>query len=76
VAIARATAHLGRAFDPARVTIIGDTPHDIDCAKAHGCRALGVGTGPYSPERLREAGADLAVADLSDLASVHEWILG
>ncbi len=76
VAIARATAHLGRAFDPARVTIIGDTPHDIDCAKAHGCRALGVGTGPYSPERLREAGADLAVADLSDLASVNEWILG
>ena len=76
VAIARATTHLGRAFDPARVTIIGDTPHDIDCAKAHGCRAIGVGTGPYSPERLREAGADLAVMDLSDLAAVREWILG
>jgi phosphoglycolate phosphatase-like HAD superfamily hydrolase len=76
VAIQRATAHLGRAFDPARVTIIGDTPHDIDCAKAHGCRAIGVGTGPYTPERLRDAGADLAVADLADLAAVRGWILG
>lgn len=76
VAIQRATAHLGRAFDPSRVTIIGDTPHDIDCAKAHGCRALGVGTGPYSTERLLAAGADLAVADLADLAAVRGWILG
>ena len=76
VAIERAAAHLGRSFDPARVTIIGDTPHDIDCAKAHGCRALGVGTGPYSPERLLAAGADLAVADLADLAAVRGWILG
>jgi phosphoglycolate phosphatase-like HAD superfamily hydrolase len=76
VALARAAAHHGRAFDPSRVTIIGDTPHDIDCAKAHGCRAIGVGTGPYSPERLLAAGADLAVADLSDLAAMRAWILG
>ncbi len=76
VAIGRATSHLGRPFDPARVTIIGDTPHDIDCAKAHGCRAIGVGTGPYSPERLREVGADLAVADLAETAQVLEFMLG
>lgn len=75
VAIERATAHLGRGFDPARVTIIGDTPHDVDCAKAHGCRAIGVGTGPYSPDRLRATGADLAVPDLADLARLREWIL-
>ena len=76
VAIERAAAHLGRAFDPSRVTIIGDTPHDIDCAKAHGCRAIGVGTGPYSPERLREVGADLAVADLSETARLVDFALG
>jgi phosphoglycolate phosphatase-like HAD superfamily hydrolase len=76
VAIERAAAHLGRAFDPSRVTIIGDTPHDIDCAKAHGCRAIGVGTGPYSPERLREVGADLAVADLSETARLLDFALG
>jgi phosphoglycolate phosphatase-like HAD superfamily hydrolase len=76
VAIERASRHVGRTFDPARVTIIGDTPHDVDCAKAHGCRVIGVGTGPYSPERLREVGADLAVGDLSDTAGLAGWILG
>ena len=76
VAIGRARAHHGRGFDPGRVTIIGDTPHDIDCAKAHGCRAIGVATGPYPVERLQSAGADLAVADLSDTAMLERWILG
>jgi phosphoglycolate phosphatase-like HAD superfamily hydrolase len=76
VAIARAAAHHGRPFDARRVTIIGDTPHDIDCAKAHGCRAIGVGTGPYAPERLEACGADLAVGDLSDVDVVSRWILG
>jgi len=75
VAIARAAAHHGRAFEPTRVTVIGDTPLDIDCAKAHGCRAIGVGTGPYSVEQLRACGADLAVADLSDTDALAGWIL-
>ena len=75
VAIGRAAAHHGRPFDAHRVTIIGDTPHDIDCAKAHGCRAIGVGTGPYAPERLEACGADLAVGDLSDVDVVSRWIL-
>jgi phosphoglycolate phosphatase-like HAD superfamily hydrolase len=57
------------------VTIIGDTPLDVDCAKAHGCRAIGVATGPYSVDQLRDAGADLAVADLSDTAMLLQWIL-
>lgn len=76
VAIERATAHHGRAFAPERVTIIGDTPLDVDCAKAHGCRAIGVATGPYSVEQLATAGADLAVADLSDTEALVRWILG
>lgn len=76
VAIERATTLLGRDFDPACVTIIGDTPHDIDCAKAHGCRAIGVGTGPYSPERLRESGSDLAVADLAETGRLLDFMLG
>ena len=75
VAIARAGAHHGRAFDPMLVTIIGDTPLDVDCAKAHGCRAIGVATGPYSVDQLRDAGANLAVADLSDTAMLLQWIL-
>ena len=75
VAIARATSHHGRAFDAARVTIIGDTPLDVDCAKAHGCRAIGVATGPYSAAQLRDAGADLAVDSLADTPGILGWIL-
>ena len=75
VAIDRAAAHHGRAFEPRHVTIIGDTPLDIDCAKAHGCRAIGVATGPYGTDQLSAAGADLAVADLSDTNALLDWIL-
>jgi type II secretory pathway component PulF len=75
VAMARAAAHPGRVFEPARVTIIGDTPLDVDCAKAHGCRAIGVATGPYSSTQLRDAGADLAVENLADTEELLRWIL-
>jgi phosphoglycolate phosphatase-like HAD superfamily hydrolase len=53
-----------------RAVVIGDTPHDIACAHAAGARALGVATGNFSIDELRAAGADVAVADLSDTADV------
>jgi phosphoglycolate phosphatase-like HAD superfamily hydrolase len=64
----------GRAVDPRRVTVVGDTPHDVACARAHGCRALGVATGQFTVEQLREAGADRAVRDLSDTAEIAAWL--
>ena len=53
-----------------RAVVIGDTPHDIACAHAAGARALGVATGNFSVDQLREAGADVALPDLSDTADV------
>lgn len=64
-----------RAVNPTQVTIIGDTPHDIACAQAHGCRSLGVATGSYAREELAQAGADLALTDLSDAAEVVHWLM-
>lgn len=52
--------------DPARVIVIGDTPHDVACAKAHGCTAFAVATGLTSADELRAAGADFVVNDLTD----------
>lgn len=75
VAMTRAHAHHGRAFAANRVTIIGDTPSDVDCAKAHGCRSIGVATGPFSAETLAQSGADLAINDLSDTEMLLRWIL-
>lgn len=75
VAMERYLAAFGRALAPGEVTIVGDTPHDIACARAHGCRSLGVATGQFSVELLRASGADLAVRDLSDTASLAAWLV-
>ena len=44
-------------IEPHRVFVIGDTPHDIDCAKAIDARAIAVATGVYSAADLRAHGA-------------------
>jgi phosphoglycolate phosphatase-like HAD superfamily hydrolase len=64
----------GRRVGAEDVVIIGDTPHDIDCAHAHGCRALGVATGAFSVADLRSAGADLAVDNLSETPALLRWM--
>lgn len=76
VAMRRCAEVRGRAVDSSQVVVIGDTPHDIDCAHAHGCRALAVATGGSSADELRAHSADLVVDDLSDSAALARWILG
>jgi phosphoglycolate phosphatase len=38
------------------IFVIGDTPHDIDCAKPIGAKTIAVATGGYSVEELRPHG--------------------
>jgi phosphoglycolate phosphatase-like HAD superfamily hydrolase len=64
----------GPAGGPEAAIVIGDTPRDIDCAQRNGCRCIAVATGWHSAEALREAGADLVLHDLSDLAPVLEFV--
>jgi phosphoglycolate phosphatase-like HAD superfamily hydrolase len=67
---------LSGAPQPRRdVIVIGDTPRDVHCAKANGCVAFGVATGPYALAELREAGADVVVVDLTE-ATVIDVVLG
>ncbi|MFA6045427.1 MAG: HAD hydrolase-like protein [Phycisphaerales bacterium] len=75
IAMARDAALRGRTLPPHEVVIIGDTPHDVDCAKAHGCRVLGVATGHSSESELREHGADHTVPNLGDTQRVADWLL-
>lgn len=63
-------------FGQDAVVVIGDTPHDIDAARAHGAMAVGVATGRFDPETLREAGADVVFDDLSDTQAVLDAVLG
>lgn len=76
VAMRRYAERRGHEIAPHDVVVIGDTPHDIDCAHAHGCRALAVATGGSSADELRAHSADLVVDDLSDSAALARWILG
>jgi phosphoglycolate phosphatase len=53
-----------------RVIVIGDTPHDIECARVAGARSIAVATGGFTVEQLRDAGADEVLTDLSDTKAV------
>jgi phosphoglycolate phosphatase len=48
------------------VLIIGDTPHDVSSALDNGLKAVGVATGNYSVDQLRESGAPMVFVDFSD----------
>lgn len=60
----------GPAVRASEVVIIGDTPLDIAVAVAGGARSIGVATGTHSEAALRESGADVVFADLSNLEAV------
>jgi len=57
------------------VIIIGDTPHDVDCAHHNGCLCLAVATGQFSVEQLTACNADLVVASLSPVEPIVRWLL-
>ena len=60
----RARDRHGEEFPPERIYIIGDTPHDVACARALGAKAIAVATGSFSVEQLRTCGADAVFSDL------------
>ncbi len=64
----------GHAVEPRRVVVIGDTPHDVRCARVNGCRSLAVATGKFSVDDLRASGADLAVETLAETDRLRRWI--
>ena len=74
VALERAEAQVGRRFAPADVLIIGDTLHDVACARAHGIPCLAVATGHTPAEALRAAGADWVAADLPEALRLIDWL--
>jgi phosphoglycolate phosphatase len=60
----RGAARLGIARDKARVVIVGDTPKDVEAAKAIGAECIAVATGSHGGEALAACGAELVVEDL------------
>lgn len=53
-----------------RVIVIGDTPHDIECARVAGATSIAVATGGYTVDELKAFGADAVLKDLADTEAV------
>jgi phosphoglycolate phosphatase-like HAD superfamily hydrolase len=67
-ALASVREYLGRDVDPAEVWVIGDTPHDVSCARAIGANSVAVATGWHPHDELAGCCPDLIFSDLSDHA--------
>lgn len=65
VALARARERWSTDFDPDRVWIVGDTPRDVACGRAHGLRTLAVATGNFDAATLGRSGAEVVMDDFS-----------
>ena len=74
IAVARAKEHGIDAVAPADVIVIGDTPNDIECARAANATPVAVATGSYRVDQLRAAGADIVFEDLSDTGAFLELL--
>jgi phosphoglycolate phosphatase-like HAD superfamily hydrolase len=57
---------LERAGNPGRAVLIGDTPRDVEAAKANGMTAIAVATGIFDFQALEKAGADFVFENLND----------
>jgi phosphoglycolate phosphatase-like HAD superfamily hydrolase len=75
VALRRASSRSGRSFTLRRTVIIGDTQHDIQCARTAGSRAVAVCTGRFARSDLQPHTPDLLFDDLRDHRAVIEQIL-
>ncbi len=74
IAVDRFRKRTGIQVDYRDCVVVGDTPRDVECARAHGTPCIGVATGAYSQADLNIAEADLVVEDLTDTESILEWI--
>lgn len=66
----RALAIYGVEFLVKQIYILGDTPHDITCARAIGAKAVAIATGVFTSTQLAAHHPDSLFEDLSDLQAV------
>lgn len=74
-AVERASHQADRPFTADQVTVVGDTEHDVDCARANGYRAVAVATGwvPSSVLETAEPDAILETIDASPETLQSLW---
>lgn len=76
VAHSRAVERHGISFEAKDVFVLGDTPKDIDCARAAGFVAVAIATGSCSEEELAAHQPDFLFGNLADTQHVLQVLLG
>ncbi|MEK6793240.1 MAG: HAD family hydrolase [Spirochaetota bacterium] len=72
-ALLKCRIHYHIDFSPEHVWVIGDTVHDVRCAKHIGARSIAVATGGSSVDELRRSSPDIAIEHLGMLA-IDEFV--
>jgi len=75
-ALRRAKDRHARDFAPEDVFIVGDTPHDIACAKAIGAKSIAVATGHFTLAELAKHEPTALLQDLGDPAAFFAVVDG
>jgi phosphoglycolate phosphatase len=65
-ALERGAEVSGEPLDPDQTIAVGDTPRDVKAGHGAGIKVVGVATGSYSAEELKDAGADWALENVND----------
>ena len=66
VAQQQATHRHDMKFATGQTVIVGETPKDVDAGRAAGVTVVAIASGRYDVTALREAQADVVLADLTD----------
>ena len=61
-------------IDVDRVWVIGDTPRDVQCARAIGAKAIAVATGVHSRDQLQRTQPDRLLTNLSDASQLLDLL--
>ncbi|HEX2127309.1 MAG TPA: HAD hydrolase-like protein, partial [Thermoleophilaceae bacterium] len=62
--------------EPTRAVLVGDTPHDVQAARAAGARAVAVATGFADRDALVASRPDALLENLRDTDAAVEAIVG
>jgi phosphoglycolate phosphatase-like HAD superfamily hydrolase len=68
----RAREKHGIDFPPEQIFVLGDTPHDISCARAIGAKAVAIATGKFTRVELGALAPDFLFDNLGNVPKVLE----
>ena len=71
-AVARARRLAADPLPDEAIVAVGDTPRDVEAGHGAGIRVVGVASGEYEVDALRDAGADWAIESLEQFGDCQE----